>query len=81
LVTWTQPSARTSAGNEEYEGKKKERAADQQRVTDRRGTTAQGKAVVAAALRHAPTIGQVCRPRQQFHVNPSEKYSDVQMSV
>ena len=84
LVTWTQPSARTSAGNEEYEykGKKKEAAAKQQRVADRRGATGHGDAAVAVALRHESTIGQSRRRRQQFHMHLYERIrSDVQMSV
>lgn len=46
FLAWTQPSARTSVRNEEYEykAKKKEGAADPQRIADRRGTTDQGEA-------------------------------------
>jgi hypothetical protein len=53
------PSARTSVGNKEYEGKrnkcrgKKERAASLQQAGNRRETVSFGDAAVAVALRHA----------------------------
>ncbi len=52
------PSARTSVGNKEYEGKankargNKERAAKPQQAGDRRETGHFGDAAVAVALRH-----------------------------
>jgi hypothetical protein len=47
------PSARTSAGNKEYEYKaNKEHAASLQQPGNRRKTGSVGDAVVAAALRH-----------------------------
>jgi len=52
------PSARTSVGNKEYEGKrnkcrgKKERAASLQQAGNRRETVSFGDAAMAVALRH-----------------------------
>jgi len=76
------PSARTSVGNEEdeYERKKK-RAAQLQQAVTRRWTDHFGAAAGAAALRHDPTIGQLARRRQQFHVKFVRRVcSDVQKS-
>jgi hypothetical protein len=54
LSTWTQPSARTSVGNEESEYKgKKERAATLQQAVDRPEPIHFGGAAMAVALRHA----------------------------
>jgi len=56
------PSARTSVGNKEYEGKaKKERAAKLQQAGDRRGTDRFGVAAVAVALRHVIDSTAACR--------------------
>ncbi len=63
------PSARTSVGNEEDEYKNEEkRAAMLQQAVDRHLTILSGDLAGAAALRHEPTIRQLAKRRQQFHL-------------
>src|SRR6185312_9139090 len=62
LFTWTQPSARTSAGNKEYEDEeRKQRAAQLQQAGNRQRTVSLGDAVVAVAQRH---VGDATVPHQ-----------------
>jgi hypothetical protein len=63
------PSARTSVSNEEYEYKKEEkRPVMAHHAKDRHRAIRFGGAAGATALRHKPTIGQLAKRRQQFHL-------------
>jgi hypothetical protein len=68
---WTLPSARTPAGNKEYEYKyevEKERAARPQQAGYRRGTAMLGDAAGVAALRHVLERKVPERRCQPFHL-------------